>query len=98
MRAGHAVDVYTSQFRPLLHTLTGRDEKVLMKLCVDAGNGRVLGVHMVGKDAPEIVQAAAIAVRMGATKQDFDATFALHPTTAEELVLMRVKREQQPSG
>jgi glutathione reductase (NADPH) len=90
---GHRVEIYASEFRPLLHTLTGRDEKVMMKLCVDGGNGRILGLHVVGKDAPEIVQSAAIAVRMGATKADFDATCALHPTTAEELVLLRVKRE-----
>jgi glutathione reductase (NADPH) len=71
------------------HTLTGRDQQVLVKLVVDAASRKVLGVHMVGPDAPEIVQAAAIAVTMGASKDDFDRTFAIHPTTAEELVLLR---------
>jgi len=71
------------------YALSGRDEHVMIKLVVDRTTDRVLGVHVVGPDAPEIVQAAAIAVTMGATKADFDRTFALHPTTAEELVLMR---------
>ena len=84
-----AVRIYRSEFRPLFHTLSGRDQKVMMKLVVDDASDRVLGVHMVGRDAAEIIQAVAIAVRMGATKADFDSTVALHPTTAEELVLMR---------
>ncbi len=83
------VDVYRAHFRPLKHTLTGRSEKVLMKLIVERQSDRVLGVHMVGLDAAEIIQAAAIPVLMGATKAQFDATVAVHPTTAEELVLMR---------
>jgi glutathione reductase (NADPH) len=73
------------------NTLAGRDEKTMMKLVVDAASQRVLGVHMVGDDAPEIIQAVAIAVKMGVTKPDFDRTTALHPTAAEELVLMREK-------
>jgi glutathione reductase (NADPH) len=85
------VDVYMSRFRPLKYALPGRDERVMMKLVVDGSSQRVLGVHVVGPDAPEIIQATAIAVRMGATKRDFDATIALHPTTAEELVLLRTK-------
>jgi glutathione reductase (NADPH) len=86
---GHDVKVFATRFRPLRHTVSGRDQKVLLKLVVDAGDRKVLGVHMVGSDAPEIIQAAAIAVTMGATKDDFDRTFAIHPTTAEELVLLR---------
>jgi glutathione reductase (NADPH) len=85
------VDIYMARFRPLKYALPGRDERVMMKLVVDGSSQRVLGVHVVGPDAPEIVQCTAIAVRMGATKQDFDATMALHPTTSEELVLMRTK-------
>jgi glutathione reductase (NADPH) len=71
------------------HTLSGRDERTLMKLVVDRASGRVLGCHMVGADAPEIVQGLAIAVKAGLTKADFDRTIALHPTAAEEFVLMR---------
>jgi glutathione reductase (NADPH) len=83
------VDVYCSRFRPLRHTLSGRDQPVMMKLVVDATTQVVLGAHMVGRDAPEIIQTLAIAVRMGVAKPDLDATMAVHPTTAEELVLMR---------
>ena len=86
---GHAVRIFQTRFRPMKHTLSGRDEPVFLKLVVDAATDRVLGVHMVAPDAPEIVQAAAIAVTMGATKADFDRTFAVHPTVAEELVLLR---------
>jgi glutathione reductase (NADPH) len=85
------VHIYKAMFRPMKHTLTGRGEKVLMKLVVDARSQRVLGAHMVGHDAPEVIQCVAIAVRMGATKADFDATVAIHPTTAEELVLMKTR-------
>ena len=85
----HEVTVFRARFRPMRYALSGRDEHVMIKLVVDRTTDRVLGVHVVGPDAPEIVQAAAIAVTMGATKADFDRTFALHPTTAEELVLMR---------
>lgn len=88
-RMNHDVVIYRARFRPMRYTLTGRDEYVMMKLVVDRATDRVLGLHMVGPDAPEIVQAAAIAISMRATKADFDRTFALHPTTAEELVLMR---------
>lgn len=88
-RALGRVQIYRSTFRPLFHTLSGREQKVMMKLVVDAESQRVLGVHMVGRDAPEIIQALAVAVRMKATKSDFDRTLAVHPTTAEELVLMR---------
>ena len=85
------VDIYKSSFRTLKHTLTERDEKTMMKLVVARDSQRVVGVHMVGEHAAEIIQCLAIAVRMGATKADFDNTVALHPTTAEELVLMRQK-------
>jgi glutathione reductase (NADPH) len=84
-----AVDVYRSTFRPLKHTLSGRDEKTMMKLVVDRASQRVLGAHMVGLDAPEIIQTLAIAVKMGATKQQFDQTVAIHPTAAEEFVTLR---------
>jgi glutathione reductase (NADPH) len=84
-----AVDVYRSSFRPLKHTLSGRDEKTMMKLVVDRASQRVLGAHMVGLDAPEIIQTLAIAVKMGATKQQFDQTVAIHPTAAEEFVTLR---------
>jgi glutathione reductase (NADPH) len=86
---GLDVVTFKSSFRPMRFALPDRDEKMLVKLVVDRASDRVLGVHMVGVDAPEIVQAAAIAVTMGATKRDFDRTLAIHPTSAEELVLMR---------
>jgi glutathione reductase (NADPH) len=87
--AGHDSQVFKARFKPMRYALSGRDEHVMIKLVVDRATDRVLGLHMVGADAPEIVQAAAIAITMGATKADFDRTFALHPTTAEELVLLR---------
>jgi glutathione reductase (NADPH) len=81
--------IYRAKFRPLFHSLTGSEERVLMKLIVHTETDRVLGAHMVGKDAAEIIQSVAIAINMGATKKDFDATMALHPSTAEEFVTMR---------
>lgn len=90
------LDVYKARFRPLKATLSGRQERMLMKLLVDAATQRVVGCHILGPDAAEIVQVAAIALRMGATKADFDATMALHPSVAEELVTMRDK--WLPSG
>ncbi|WP_119459968.1 glutathione-disulfide reductase [Rhodospirillaceae bacterium SYSU D60014] len=87
-----AVDIYKSTFRPLRHTLTGSEEKAMMKLVVDRESQRVLGAHMVGADAPEIIQGIAIAVKMGATKAQFDQTVAIHPSAAEEFVLMRTKQ------
>jgi len=83
------VDIYKATFRPIKATMSGRDTRVLMKLVVDGSTDRVLGCHIVGDTAAEIIQAVAIAVKMKATKADFDATMALHPTTAEELVTMR---------
>jgi glutathione reductase (NADPH) len=85
------LDVYRTRFRPTKHTLSGRDERVLMKLLVDGETDRIVGCHILGPDAAEIVQMAAIALKMGATKADFDATVALHPSIAEELVTMREK-------
>jgi glutathione reductase (NADPH) len=85
------VDIYEARFRPLKATLSGRAEKTLMKIVVDGGTDHVLGVHILGEDAAEMAQLLGIAVRMGATKADFDATMALHPTSAEELVTMRTR-------
>ena len=85
------VDVYKASFRPLKATLSGRAEKVIFKLVVDGITDRVLGVHILGPDAGEMIQMVAIAVRMGATKADFDATMAVHPTMAEEIVTMRTR-------
>jgi glutathione reductase (NADPH) len=87
--AGHDVAIFRARFRPMRYALSGRDEQVLIKVVVDRATDKVLGVHLVGPDTPEIIQAVAIAVTMGATKADLDRTFALHPTTAEELVLLR---------
>jgi glutathione reductase (NADPH) len=86
-----AVDVYKSDFRAMKHTLSGSDEKVLMKLIVDRASDRVVGCHMIGPEAGEIIQGIGIAVKCGATKAQFDATVGIHPTTAEELVTMREK-------
>jgi glutathione reductase (NADPH) len=83
------VKVYTSDFRPMKNVLAGRDERSLYKMVCDASTDRVLGLHMIGPDAPEILQAAAVAVKAGLTKQQFDDTMALHPTMSEELVLLR---------
>ena len=87
--AGHEVKLYESRFRPMKLTLTESQEKTLMKLVVDAKTDRVLGVHMVGPDAGEIVQGMAVALKAGATKQVFDDTIGIHPTAAEEFVTMR---------
>jgi len=88
-RAQGPVTIYRSEFRALFLSMTRRQERVMMKLVVRDSDRVVVGAHLVGQDAPEIVQALAVAMRMGATKEDFDRTVALHPTTAEELVLMR---------
>jgi len=84
-----SVRTYTSDFRAMKNVLAGRDERSLYKLVVDEHTDQIVGVHMIGPDAPEILQAAAIAVKAKLKKADFDATIALHPTMAEELVLMR---------
>jgi len=83
------VDIYLSTFKPMLHTLTGRDERTLMKLIVEKGSDRVVGCHMVGPDAGEIIQGMGVALKAGATKAHFDATVGIHPTAAEEFVTMR---------
>ena len=88
---GGAIDIYKTRFRPMKYVLSGRDERMLMKLVVDAKTDKILGCHILGPDAAEIVQMAAIAMKMGATKRDFDATMALHPSAAEELVTMHEK-------
>lgn len=92
------VDIYKSRFRAMKHTLSGRNERMLMKLIVDADSDRVLGCHVMGPDAAEMVQMTAIAMRMGATKADFDATRALHPSAAEEFVTMRDKWQSPAEG
>jgi glutathione reductase (NADPH) len=86
-----SVDVYVTKFTPMRHNLSGRDRKTTMKLVVDQATQKVLGVHMLGEDAPEIIQGIAIAVVMGATKQDFDRTIGIHPTAAEEFVTLRTR-------
>jgi glutathione reductase (NADPH) len=85
---GHDVVTYKTSFRPLVHTLTGEPVKVMMKLVVDRASDRVLGCHMVGEEAAEIVQGLAIALTAGATKAQFDETVGLHPSIAEEFVTM----------
>jgi glutathione reductase (NADPH) len=85
------VDIYKAAFRPMKYTFAGQDQRCLMKLVVDAESQRILGCHVVGPDAPEIIQMAAIALKMGVTKQQWDSTCAVHPTLAEELVTMREK-------
>ena len=85
------VDVYLTKFTPMRHTLSGRNRKSTMKLVVDQKTQKIVGVHMLGEDAPEIVQGLAIAVVMGATKQDFDRTIGIHPTAAEEFVTLRTR-------
>lgn len=83
------LEIYRSEFTPMKHTLSGRDEKTMMKLIVQASSGKIVGLHVVGMDAPEIVQGFAVAIKSGLTKQQFDRTTGIHPTAAEELVTMR---------
>jgi glutathione reductase (NADPH) len=90
------VDIYQSRFKPMKNTLSGRDERTFMKLVVDAKTDRVLGCHMLGVDAPEIVQGLAIAIKCGATKRQFDQTVGIHPSAAEEFVTMRDKYVRPP--
>ena len=87
------VEIYVAQFRPMLHTLTGRNETTLMKLVVDKSSDRVVGCHMLGSEAGEIIQGLAVAIKAGATKSQFDATVGIHPTSAEEFVTMRESRK-----
>jgi len=86
---GDFVQCYRSKFRPLLHSLAKRDEKTLIKLVVDSRSDRVLGAHMVGEGAIDIIQCLALAIRMGVTKKDFDATIGIHPSVAEEFFTLR---------
>ena len=83
------IHVYTSDFKPMAHQLSGRDERSFMKMIVQKSTDKVVGLHMMGRDAAEIIQGFAVAVRAGLTKKDFDATVAIHPSSAEEFVLMR---------
>ena len=85
------VDIYKTAFRSLKHTMGASEEKIFMKLVVDAASQRVVGAHMLGPDAGEVIQGVAIAVKLGATKAQFDATIGIHPTAAEEFVTMREK-------
>jgi glutathione reductase (NADPH) len=94
----HKVDIYLSRFRPMKYAFTGGDERSLIKLVVAADSQRVVGCHIVGPDAPEIIQMAAIAMKMGVTKSQWDQTCAVHPTLAEELVTMREKYVPQELG
>ena len=87
----YRVDIYRTTFRPLRHTLTGSDQRTMMKLVVDQTTDKVLGCHMVGPEAGEIIQGLAVALNCGATKAQFDATIGIHPTAAEEFVTMRTK-------
>ena len=91
LERGHSIDVYKANFRPLKNTLSGRAERSLFKLIVDAKTDRVLGCHLFSPDSAEIVQVVAVALKMGATKAQFDSTIALHPSLAEELVTMGEK-------
>ncbi len=90
-RSFDAIDIYRTTFRPMRTAFVGNEQRTLMKLVVDARTDKVLGVHIAGADAPEMVQLAAIAVKAGVTKKQWDSTMALHPTAAEEIVLMREK-------
>jgi glutathione reductase (NADPH) len=95
-RSKSAVRIFKSRFKPLKHTLSGRDERTLMKLVVDAHTDRVVGLHMIGADAAEIVQGFAVAMQCGATKAQFDRTVGIHPTAAEEFVTMRTEWVPEP--
>jgi glutathione reductase (NADPH) len=88
---GHAIHVYKTSFRPLQLTMSQRDEKMMLKLIVDQDTDKVLGCHIFGANAADMIQIVAVTLKMGATKAQFDATVALHPTAAEELVTMRTK-------
>lgn len=86
---GHHIDIYKTDFKALKHSLSGRDERTMMKLVVDQESDKILGLHMCGADTPEMLQGFAIAIAMGATKSDFDRTIPIHPTSAEEFVTLR---------
>jgi glutathione reductase (NADPH) len=92
------VDIYLARFKPMKYALTGSAERSLIKLVVDAASEKVVGCHVVGPDAPEMIQLAAIAMKMGVTKSQWDSTCAVHPTLAEELVTLREKYVPQNLG
>ena len=92
------VDVYTSGFRPMVHTLSGSSERAFMKIIVDAKSDKVLGVHMGGKDSSEIIQGFGVAMKCGATKANFDSCIGVHPSSAEELVTMRTPSRRYRNG
>ena len=94
----HDVVIYTSDFRPLKGTISGDEERTFMKLIVDEGTGKVLGMHYVGPHAGELMQGFAVAIKCGATKADFDATIGIHPTSAEEFVTMRTPKYKRAAG
>jgi len=91
-RENGPVDIYISRFKPMKHTLSGRDEVTLMKLVVEQKTDQVIGCHLLGAEGPELAQVLGVALKCGATKAQFDATIGVHPTAAEELVTMREKR------
>ena len=95
-RQYHEIDIYQSRFRPMKNTLSGRGERTFLKLVIDAKTDRVVGCHMLGPDAPEIIQGLAIAVKCGATKRQFDQTVGIHPSAAEEFVTLRDKYVRPP--
>jgi glutathione reductase (NADPH) len=96
LRQYHEIDIYQARFRPMKNTLSGRGERTFLKLVVDAKTDRVVGCHMLGPDAPEIIQGLAIAVKCGATKRQFDQTVGIHPSAAEEFVTLRDKYVRPP--
>jgi glutathione reductase (NADPH) len=91
LEKGHSIDVYKSTFRPLKNTLSGRNERSVMKVIVDQKTDKVLGCHLFSPHAGDMIQLVGVALKMGATKAQFDATVAVHPSAAEELVTMRSK-------
>ena len=91
MRLGE-IRVFTSAFKPMKYTLSGRQQRTFMKLIVEAATDKVVGAHMVGDDAAELIQGLAVAIKAGATKAHFDATVGIHPTAGEEFVTMRTAR------
>ncbi len=86
---GLEIEIYKTDFKPMIHTLSGRDERTFMKLIINKADNKVIGCHMVGRDVPEMLQGIAVAMNAGATKADFDRTIGIHPTSAEEFVTMR---------
>src|SRR5207253_8136733 len=88
------VTIFASHFRPMKSTISGRQQRTFMKLIVEAKTDKVVGVHMVGDDAAELIQGLAVAVKAGATKAQFDATVGIHPTAGEEFVTMRTARAE----